>query len=264
MSVYPAPSPAYLGPAVHTSGEHNKPIHRIVVHCTVSPCVAGGARATAAYFRTEKAGGSAHYVVDPGEVVQAVYDSWIAWHAPPNPNSLGVELCDDLKNPAWDKANAHRWEDDDHSATLRRGARLVAELCLAYGVPAVRLTTADVKAGKRGICGHVDVSRAFGESSHWDPGAAFPWDRFMGLVQGEVKNLKGGSNHLTVPLPRRGGKTPNVTAALSATTDKARRRALVAVTRFGSAHAKLAAQRWIDALDAAEAAEAELAKSEGR
>src|SRR5690348_5937428 len=77
-----APNPVYLGPAAHTSPGNNKPINRIVIHSTVSPCVEGQARNSALYFRSPSAGGSAHYVVDPGEVVQVVYDGVIAWHAP--------------------------------------------------------------------------------------------------------------------------------------------------------------------------------------
>jgi hypothetical protein len=52
---------------------------------------------------------------------------------------------------------------------------------------------ADVKAGKRGICGHREVSLAFGQSSHIDPYACdscsgdFPWGQFMDMVQNPDK-----------------------------------------------------------------------------
>src|SRR5690349_17271161 len=94
MPKFRAPAPPYLGPAAHTSEGDNRPINRIVIHSTVSPCEPGGARKIAAYFRGRGSGGSAHYVVDPGEVVQVVYDGVIAWHAPPNAHSLGIEMCD--------------------------------------------------------------------------------------------------------------------------------------------------------------------------
>lgn len=194
MTVKP-PAPPYLGPAAHTSPGSNKPIKRIVVHATVSPLVKGQARATAAYFRSKSAGGSAHYVVDADEAVQVVYDSVQAWHAPPNANSIGVELCDALSSPAWDKANAARWSDGPHVSMLQHAAALVAQLCLAYDVPIHRLSAADLKAGKHGICGHVDVSQAWHQSTHWDPGEAFPWDTFMGMVRAEAK-------HLSAPDPK--------------------------------------------------------------
>lgn len=188
-----APAPVYLGPAAHTSAGSNRPIRRIVIHCTVSPCEAGGARATAAYFREQAAGGSAHYVVDPGEVVQSVFDNVIAWHAPPNANSLGVELCDPMVYESGphkgEELPAARWDDANHAAMLDRAAELVAQLALAYKVPIRQLGVADLLAGKHGICGHVDVSQAFKQSTHWDPGAHFPWDSFMARVHAHARKL---------------------------------------------------------------------------
>lgn len=178
-----APSPPYLGPPAHYSAGNNKPPTRVVIHCTVSPCARGGARDTAAYFRGRSSGGSAHYAVDPGEVVQPAYDSVICWHAPPNPHSLGVEQCDPMKG------KGNRWKDADHQAMLKRGAELVAQLCLAYDIPIQRIDATDLKLGRKGICGHDDVSDAFHQSSHWDPGPAFPWEDFMGMVRRAARGL---------------------------------------------------------------------------
>lgn len=176
------PSPPYVGPAAHDSGPGNKPITRIVIHSTVSPCEKGGARKIAAYFRNPQAGGSAHYVVDPGETVQVVYDDVIAWHAPPNAHSLGIEMCD------MPRTLPGRWLDKNHRAMLDRVARLTAELCLAYDVPVAHMTTDSVRAGRKGICSHAQVSQAFGQSSHWDPGQ-FPWRRFMRKVRAHVTQM---------------------------------------------------------------------------
>lgn len=193
--IFSAPSPPYLGPPAHYSSGTNKPISRIVIHSTVSPTVAGGARSIAAYFKKDSAGGSAHYVVDPAEVVQTAYDSWIAWHAPPNPRSLGVELCD---MPNQDVA---RWNDAAHAAMLKRAAHLVAGLCLAYNVPIRHVGPLGLKLGRKGICGHVDVSKAFGQSTHWDPGA-FPWTKFIGMVQAEAAALRAiAAKQPSVPVP---------------------------------------------------------------
>lgn len=202
MSFQP-PAPTYLGPAAHTSTGNNKPINRIVLHGTVSPCVAGGARTTAAYFRSPSAGGSAHYVVDPVEAVQVVYDGVIAWHAPPNPNSLGVEMCDPVGDAQGKPLPLSRWKDADHQKMLKLAARLVAELCLAYDVPVVLLSPADLKAGKRGICEHSDVSEAFHQSTHWDLGL-FPRRAFLRMVQAEVAAL-------TAPAPVAVPVAPKIT-----------------------------------------------------
>src|SRR3954467_13807763 len=158
MKVQP-PEPVYLGPAAHDSGPGNKPINRIVIHSTVSPCELGGARDIARYFRSPSSGGSAHYVVDPGEVVQVVYDSIIAWHAPPNAHSLGIEMCDipgpvpgDPPGSAAYKAakRAWRWRRSNQQEMLVRTARLTAHLALAYAVPLKFVTASGLRAGKRG------------------------------------------------------------------------------------------------------------------
>jgi len=198
----PAPSPIYLGPAAHDSGPGNKPISRIVIHSTVSPCVPGGARAIADYFRSPKANGSAHYVVDPSEVVQVVLDDTIAWHAPPNPHSLGIEMCDYPSSTSLDhwqaagdvqhstRKNPLRWLEKNHRQMLRRTARLTARLCLAYNVPARFLTADQLLAGEHGITTHANVTQAFHQSTHWDPGL-WPKRAFMRQVRSFVDELGG-------------------------------------------------------------------------
>jgi N-acetyl-anhydromuramyl-L-alanine amidase AmpD len=187
---FKAPAPPYLGPAAHTSSGANKPISRIVMHSTVSPCKPGGAQAIARYFRSKAAGGSAHYVVDPTGAVQVVYDDTIAWHAPPNPHSIGVELCDMPGSDEAHKASVKRWNDKNHSAMLDHAAELVAGLCLAYDVPIRKIGPGQLKAGQHGICGHVDVSTAWHQSTHWDPGH-FPWADFIAAVQAKADAMKG-------------------------------------------------------------------------
>ena len=198
MSKIPAPAPPYLGPPFRFSSGHNKPIRRLVVHSTVSPCVPGGARAIAAYFRGNTAGGSAHYVIDPAEVVQAAYDDVICWHAPPNPHSLGFEMCD-IPGPRpapgtpWQTIQrlrrAWRWIKPNQLRMLRRTAQVVAQAALAYDVPLVFLTADDVRKDRSGITTHANVSDAWHESTHWDPGW-WPRRRFMRLVRRYAKKLE--------------------------------------------------------------------------
>lgn len=184
MTIQP-PAPPYRGPAAHDSGPGNKPINRIVIHSTVSPCEPGGAEAIATYFRHPEAGGSAHYVVDPKTTLQVVYDSVIAWHAPPNAHSLGIEMCDFPST-----VPNGRWLNPSHRAMLTRVIRLTAQLCGAYDVPPVWLTVEALRAGKHGITSHANVSQAFHQSTHWDPGV-FPRRRFIRGVYRELSALKG-------------------------------------------------------------------------
>lgn len=188
---HPPPSPPYLGPPDKFSAGSNKPIRRIVIHSTVSPCERGGARKIAAYFRSDAAGGSAHYVIDPYEAVQSAYDSLIAWHAPPNPGSLGLEMCD-IPGPVpavRQAVRSWRWTRREQRLMLRRTATLAAELCLAYSVPAVFLRPGGLRAGRAGITTHAHVSAAFHQSSHWDPGW-WPKRWFMRMVRAEIKRLE--------------------------------------------------------------------------
>jgi N-acetyl-anhydromuramyl-L-alanine amidase AmpD len=161
--------------AAHHSGTQAA-VSRIVVHATVSPCVRGGAVSVARYFQSAGAGGSAHYVVDPGEIVACLKETVVAWHAPPNTGSIGIELCDPQKGAA------ERWQDDDHQDMLRLAAGLVRRVAARWDVPLRRLTVAELRAGRRGICGHIDVSNAFRQTDHSDPGPGFPWAQFMAMV----------------------------------------------------------------------------------
>ena len=204
---YAAPAPPYVGPPAHSSGTDNKPVHRVVIHCTVGPCALGEARDTAAWFRNPQASGSAHYVVDPAEVVQVAYDSVVAWHAPPNPNSIGVELCDPMDG------NGRRWSDEAHHAMLRRAAELVAGLCLAYDVPVRKISAAGLRSGVHGICGHDDVSDAWHQSTHWDPGPAFPWPVFMDLVRHHVRRMSRDAVPVAAVGRVKAGQWPAATVA---------------------------------------------------
>lgn len=165
-------------PARFHGAATNLPPTRVVIHATVSPCVAGGARNVATYFQSPQAGGSAHVIADPGELVRCVPDNVVAYHAPPNAHSLGIELCDPS---AGDPA---RWGDKAHQAMLALAAGQVREWCDAYSIPAVWLSPADLVAGRRGITSHANVSAAWHETDHTDPGAGFPVAGFLDLVTG--------------------------------------------------------------------------------
>lgn len=176
------PAPPYVGPANRHGGKGNKPINRIVIHSTVGPTKPGSARNIAHMFNTTSRAASAHYIVDAAEVLQDLYDSYVAYHAPPNSGSLGVEICDDPGPSESKPYPASRWADGDHRKAFLLAADLVGKLCKAYGLPIRKLSPSDLRAGKKGICSHIDVSHAWGQTNHWDPGK-FPWDEFIRLAK---------------------------------------------------------------------------------
>src|SRR5688572_26108542 len=118
----PFANPPVVGghPRDHSS-QGNKPIARIVVHSAVMPWQ------LAHWNKDGVGGGSWHYATDPVDTFQTSYDSYVCWHAPPNGNSIGIEMADWPTTAGTVKT--WRWNRDNHKAMLRRTAKLVAELC---------------------------------------------------------------------------------------------------------------------------------------
>lgn len=176
------PSPPFI-PARHRGGKQTP--KAIVLHGTVSSDNAGTARQIATWWNGPTSPvSSAHYTVDPKEIIQSVGDHTVAFHCGFNQDSIAIEFCDEQQGPA------SRWQDADSQAILQRAARLVAQLMLAYKIKLVRPTTAALKRkGPHGVYGHNDSRLAFGGTTHTDP-KDFPWEQFFGFVRLEVKRLK--------------------------------------------------------------------------
>jgi N-acetyl-anhydromuramyl-L-alanine amidase AmpD len=122
---------------------------------------------------------SAHYCVDSTEVIGCVRDEDVAWAAP-GANHNGIQL----EHAGYARQTQAEWHDPYSQAMLRLSAKLTARLCRKYGIPIRWLSAADLKAGKRGITSHANVSAAFHKSTHWDPGPAFPHEEYIEAVRG--------------------------------------------------------------------------------
>lgn len=164
------------GNQAHTSGPMGD-VDLVVIHATVSPCTVGGARQNASYFQSDAAGGLAHYVVDPSEVVQTCKETVACWHAPPvNGRAIGVELCD--PQAGIDS----RWANPAHKSMLALAAPLVTDICRRHNIPMFYVDHESLLRGERGITTHHDVSLAWHKSTHVDPGPAFPMGAFITAV----------------------------------------------------------------------------------
>jgi len=104
-----------------------------------------------------------------------------------NAKSDNLELCGFA---SWSRAE---WTNN-HQGMLRNAAAWIRSRCQARGIPMVKLSPADVRAGKSGVIGHVDYSQGTGDGTHWDPGPAFPWDVVMAMARGAVNDSMDVNN----------------------------------------------------------------------
>src|SRR3954447_1869548 len=206
-----------------TRGRSNA-VDVLVIHTMESPEKPDTAESVANWFGGAGAPeASAHYCVDADSVVQCVHDEDVAWHAPgANHNGLGFEHAGRAAQ------NEAGWNDDFSRAMLDRSAALVAEKAVENDIPAVWLRPADLRAGKRGITGHMDVSEAFKRSDHHDPGTSFPIEEYLALVTAHM------GDRFVRPAEHRGrdkeaSQDPTLAAGASGYQVKRLQRALAAV-----------------------------------
>lgn len=149
-----------------SSSRNGQRVRLVVLH------TAEGAQTNASLFsyfdRTQNA--SSHVGIDDA----GISDVWVpydraAWTLRGgNPYSENAEMC------AWARWTRAEWLT--HDALLSHAAAWVRSRCLARGIPIVKLSPAEVKAGKAGVCGHADYTYGTGDGTHTDPGPNFPWD----------------------------------------------------------------------------------------
>ncbi|MEU9059005.1 peptidoglycan recognition family protein [Streptomyces sp. NPDC048430] len=159
------------------------PIRVIVIHDMEAPEGSKTAENVANWFHTMSASSkaSAHVCVDNDSAVRCVADGDRAWHAPgANSDGLGIELA------GYARQTRAEWLDTYSKAVIEQAAKVVAGWCEKHDIPAKRLTLAELKAGKRGIVGHVDISKAYGQTNHTDPGPNFPWDYLITRVKAHL------------------------------------------------------------------------------
>lgn len=188
---YPAPNPPapFGGVPKHHSGQTNAPVELVVIHSAVMPCRRGMASVLARWNREGTTGGSWHYSTDPYETFQCSWDRYVCHAAPPNAHKIHIEMADHpvpvpagrTKRALVELRKSWRWARKEQRMMLHRTARLTAELCLANGLPPYYRTAAQVRAGAKGWTTHAQVTNAWGQSTHWDPGW-WPRRRFGALV----------------------------------------------------------------------------------
>ncbi len=227
-----------------TRGDNANPT-RVVIHSTAPgvgyprASAAGTAPGTARYFASSAAGGSAHYIVDIAGEQHCVPDDTIAYHAPPNERSLGIEICSEAFY------TRDQWLSPQVWPAVVRAASRTAELCIRFRIPQVRLGPAQLRTGARGICGHVDITNAFGQTSHTDPGPSFPWPEFLAALGGTVAATSSRKDDPVAPLtitPGPDGSFRTTAMAEAGASSLVVSRVWLTVgSTFGGAHVKVTA-----------------------
>jgi hypothetical protein len=167
--------------AVHSSGVRSLDgITVIVVHDTEGG--PAGAASSAAWFANPASRGSTQLIAGEDGTFRSLPDDTEPWAAEgANSNGLHIELAG---SAAWTRA---QWLA--RTKTLDCAARLIADWCFTYDIPAVLLDAASLRANQRGITTHAAVSEAFHQSNHYDPGPNFPMDVLIAKVQAALADL---------------------------------------------------------------------------
>lgn len=116
-----------------------------------------------------------------GRSVRSNDDNFIPWAAGPTGNRIGLHAS------AIGYAARAREDWLKFPAQLETLARWAADLNARYGIPLKWLNAAQVRAGERGFCGHAEISAAFREVNHTDPGRGFPHDLILARAM-EINN----------------------------------------------------------------------------
>lgn len=152
-----------------------KPISLVVMHVPVAAYDTVGEDTTAErvanYFTQNSRPASAHVSIDRDSVVELLPDDFTAFHVRGyNGLSLGIEQ-------GWDPDDWGKSEEFDREV-MRRVADWLRPRIDSYNIPLVRLTKADVDAGKSGFTEHslLDPTR------RTDPGPDYPWEMLFAFL----------------------------------------------------------------------------------
>lgn len=147
----------------------------IVIHSTDNP----GATAIDHfnYFDSAYRGVSGHYFVDWNEIIKAVPENEVAWHAGRTANNkyLAVEMCEPKDH------DPQKFEE-----VWKRTVWLIADICVRYGW--------DVSSS---VLSHREVSLRWNESTHIDPYPFFEkynrtWDQLIEDIVREIERINEG------------------------------------------------------------------------
>lgn len=167
-------------------------IKNIIIHVTVN--TPGTPAENVANYQIDSQSGSYHELTDTTikHLIENT-DDWLTWSTGNYGNDIGLHRSFVM----WGTETRAQWLKYD--AMLREAAKRDAEWCRKYNIPPVKLTAADLRAGKKGFTGHLETGQAWGGTDHVDPGTGFPWDVYLGYVRDHLNGTdkKKEGNMLT-------------------------------------------------------------------
>lgn len=122
---------------------------------------------------------SCHFVNDSNSLVQCVPPTLTAYHC----GHTGNMRCEGLELCGFAKQTTAEWLDALSLPTLCIAARHVAKRCAIHGIEPTFVDYVGLRKGARGVTTHKEISLAWGESDHTDPGPHFPMPEFLRAVQ---------------------------------------------------------------------------------
>lgn len=151
-------------------------IKNIFIHVTVN--APGTPAENVADYQIRSQSGSYHELTDTTikHLIENT-DDWLTWSSGNYGNDIGLHRSFVL----WGTETRVQWLQYDRM--LREAAKRDAEWCRKYNIPPVKLSAADLRAGKKGFAGHLETGQAWGGTDHVDPGIGFPWDIYLGYVR---------------------------------------------------------------------------------
>lgn len=158
----------------------------------------GGAEAVARYEEIRTTPGSYHDLVDSDSCINLVRYADAAWHDGTGTNHHSYGLSVATRADVWPFAPP-AWRAGAVEQAAQAAARYARWLHARNGtvIPAHRITAAQARARVPGFVTHAELDP--GRRS--DPGAGFPWDRFLARYAELVHDLLGN------PAPNNGETT---------------------------------------------------------
>ncbi|HET6911262.1 MAG TPA: peptidoglycan recognition family protein [Mycobacteriales bacterium] len=163
-------------PAYSYGGPMPKPT-LIVIHDAETPLQAGYAVSLATnWFGTSRAGTSAHYIIDPVDVVKMLDENTVAWHVGPNGNGFTIGI----EQSGYVSLSRAQWTTAAGMTQMGKVGALTAEIAARHGIPLRWATDDEIRAAARGtaggVCRHDDIRRVLGGTTHTDPAPNYPSD----------------------------------------------------------------------------------------